>query len=42
MRMVAALTDAASIRTYLIGVGPTPDPPAIAPARSSPHLDFAA
>lgn len=40
MRIVAALTEPASIRSYLEGVGLPARPPPIAPAR--PELDFAA
>ena len=44
MRIIAALTDATSIRAYLQGVGLPADPPTIAPARPPPQqeLDFAA
>ena len=44
MRLVAALTDPHSIRTYLTGVGLPADPPTISPARPPPQqqLDFAA
>jgi len=43
MRLIAALTDADSIRTYLTGVGLPADAPAISPARPPPQqeLDFA-
>ena len=43
MRLVAALTDPHSIRTYLTGVGLPADPPAISPARPPPRqeLEFA-
>ena len=37
MKLVAALTDADSIRDYLTGVGRPADPPAIAPARPPPQ-----
>jgi len=33
MRLIAALTDPDSIRTYLTGVGRPADPPVISPAR---------
>jgi len=44
MRRIAALTDPASIRTYLTGVGLPADPPVISPARPppQPELEFAA
>ena len=46
MRIIAALTDATSIRAYLQGVGLPGDPPTIAPSPSTPAsskvLDFAA
>ena len=44
MRIIASLTDSASIRRYLEGVGLPADPPRIAPARPPPQheLDFAA
>ena len=44
MRIVAALTETASIQAYLEGVGLPARPPPIAPARPSqqPELDFAA
>ena len=44
MRIIAALTDSASIRGYLKGVGLAADPPPIAPPRPPPQaeLDFAA
>ncbi len=40
MKIVAAITDPASVRRYLEGVGQPADPPSIAPARASPQLDF--
>jgi hypothetical protein len=40
MKIVAAVTDPASVRRYLKGVGLPADPPLIAPARASPQLDF--
>jgi hypothetical protein len=40
MKLVAALTDADSIRDYLTGVGRPADPPAIAPARPPPQQDI--
>ena len=44
LRMIAALTDPDSIRTYLTGVGLPADPPVISPARPPPQqeLEFAA
>jgi hypothetical protein len=44
MRMIAALTDPDSIRTYLTGVGLPADAPVISPARPppQPELEFAA
>ena len=44
LRMIAALTDPASIRAYLEGVGLPAQPPPIAPARRSQQseLEFAA
>ena len=44
MRIIATLTEAASIRRYIEGVGLPADPPLIAPARPPPQqsLDFAA
>ena len=44
MKIVAALTEPASIRSYLEGVGLPARPPPIAPARPDPQpeLDFAA
>ena len=44
MRIIATLTEAASIRRYLEGVGLPAEPPLIAPARPPPQqsLDFAA
>ena len=44
LRVVAALTDPASIRTYLEGVGLPAMPPALAPARAppEPRFEFAA
>ena len=43
MRMIAALTDPDSIRTYLTGVGLPADPPLVSPARPPPQqeLEFA-
>jgi hypothetical protein len=40
MKIVAAVTDPASVRRYLKGVGLPSEPPLIAPARASPQLDF--
>jgi len=42
MKIIAFLTDPASIRRYLDGVGLANEPPRIAPARSPPQeeLDF--
>jgi len=40
MRIVACLTDPASIRRYLKGVGLPTEPPEIAPARSPPQRDI--
>ena len=44
MRIIATLTETASIRRYLEGVGLPAEPPLIAPARPPPQqsLDFAA
>ena len=44
MRLIAALTDPDSIRTYLTGVGLPAEAPAISPARPPPQeeLEFAA
>ena len=44
LRMIAALTDPDSIRTYLTGVGLPADAPVISPARPPPQqeLEFAA
>lgn len=44
LRLIAALTDPDSIRTYLDGVGLDSRPPPIAPARlgAQPEFDFAA
>jgi hypothetical protein len=44
LRLIAALTDPGSLRTYLDGVGLDSRPPPIAPARlaAQPELDFAA
>ena len=44
MRIIATLTEAASIRRYLDGVGLPAEPALIAAARPPPHqsLDFAA
>ena len=44
MKIVAALTDPASIRTYLQGVGLPARAPPVAPARPNPQheLEFAA
>ena len=40
MKIIAALTDRASIRTYLEGVGLTARPPPIAQARPSQQSEF--
>jgi len=40
MRIVAAITDAVSIKTYLDGVGLTSEIPEIKPARPPPQMDF--
>ena len=40
MRIVAALTDPASIRSYLEGVGLSARPPPIAPARTAQQSQF--
>jgi putative transposase len=40
MRLVAALTDPHSIRTYLTGVGLPADPPTISPARPPPQQEL--
>ena len=40
MRIIAALTDAVSIRCYLQGVGLPADPPPIAPPRPPPQHEF--
>jgi hypothetical protein len=40
MKIVAAVTDPASVRRYLEGVGLPADPPLIAPARASPQIDL--
>ena len=40
MKLVAALTDAHSIRQYLTGVRLPADPPPIAPARPPPQQAF--
>ena len=40
MRIVAALTDPTSIRSYLDGIGLSARPPPIAPARPSPQSEF--
>ena len=40
MRIVAALTDPASIRSYLEGVGLPARPPPIAPTRTSQQSEF--
>ena len=44
MRIIATLTEAASIRRYLEGVGLPAEPPLIASGRPPPHqsLDVAA
>jgi hypothetical protein len=44
MRIIAALTEPASIRSYLEGVGRSARPPPMAPTRrcSQGELDFAA
>ena len=41
MKIVAALTDPHSIRTYLEGVGLTPQAPPIARARPDPQRQLA-
>jgi hypothetical protein len=40
MRLVASLTQSASIKTYLLAIGENPDPPQLAPARAPPQLTF--
>jgi hypothetical protein len=40
MKIVAAVTDPASVRRYLKGVGLPADPPLIAPARASPQIEL--
>jgi hypothetical protein len=40
LRLIAALTDPDSVRTYLDGVGLDSRPPPIAPARLAPHPQF--
>ena len=40
LRIIAALTDPASIRCYLTGVGLSARPPALAPARTPPQPPF--
>ena len=40
MKIVAALTDPTSIRTYLEGVGLPARPPPIAPARPTPQPEL--
>jgi hypothetical protein len=40
MKIVAAVTDPASVRRYLEGVGLPADPPLIASARPPPQLDL--
>ena len=40
MRLIAALTDSDSIRTYLTGVGLAAEPPVIAPARPPPQREL--
>jgi hypothetical protein len=40
MRIVATLTDPASVRRYLEGTGQSAKIPEIAPARAPPQLDF--
>ena len=40
MRLIAALTDPDSIRTYLTGVGRPADPPVISPARPPPQQEL--
>ena len=40
MRLIAALTDPDSIRTYLTGVGLAAEPPVIAPARPPPQREL--
>jgi hypothetical protein len=40
MRVVAAITDRASIRRYLDGVGLSSELPEIKPARPPPQIEF--
>ena len=40
MRIVAAVTDPISIKTYLDGVGIPSDPPILKPARPPPQADL--
>ena len=40
MKIIAALTDPASIRSYLEGVGLSARPPPIAPARTAQQSEF--
>lgn len=40
MKIIAALTDGHSIRTYLEGVGLPARPPPVAPARPHPQQAF--
>lgn len=40
MRMVAALTDPASVKTYLDGVGLESEIPTLKPARSPPQTEL--
>ena len=40
MKIIAALTEAHSIRTYLEGVGLPARPPPVAPARADPQQAF--
>ena len=40
MRIVAAITEPASVRRYLAGVGLPADPLALAPARPPPQAEF--
>jgi hypothetical protein len=39
-RVVAAITDAPSIKKYLDGVGENSDPPILKPARPPPQTEF--
>ena len=40
LKIVTAVTDPASVRRYLEGVGLPSEPPLIAPARASPQIDL--